>query len=86
MKNGAILNDNHIKIFGLFVKTSLSPLPCKILLTYGRGKSKLMSFPMQRKLTHSPIAFAEFCTKIVCTGRQSYNIVELIQKLKKKSG
>jgi len=39
---------------------------------------------MQRKLMHSPIAFAEFCTEIVCTVQQSYNITELKWKLKKK--
>jgi hypothetical protein len=36
------------------------------------------------KLAHSPIAFAEFRIKIVCTGWQFYNIAELIRKLEKK--
>jgi len=65
---------------GLFV----SPLPYKIILTYGRGNSKLMSFPMHRKLMHSPIAFAELCIKIICANWQFYFNAELIWKLKKK--
>jgi hypothetical protein len=31
---------------------------------------------MQWKLTHNPIAFAEFPIKIVCASWQSYNITE----------
>ena len=67
---------------GLFV----SPLPYKIILTYGRGNSKFMSFPMRRKLMRSPIAFAKFRIKIICADRQFYFNAELIRKLKKKSG
>jgi hypothetical protein len=48
--------------------------------------SNQVSFPMQTKLMHSPIDFAEFCKKIGCAGWRSFNIVELIRRnqLKKK--
>jgi hypothetical protein len=38
---------------------------------------------MHRKLTHSPIAFAKFCIKIICADRKFYFNAELVQKLKK---
>jgi hypothetical protein len=65
---------------GFFV----TPLPYKIILTYVKGNSKLMSFPMCRKLMHSLIAFAESRIKIICTNWQCYFNAELIWKLEKK--
>jgi hypothetical protein len=38
---------------------------------------------MRWKLVHSPIAFAEFCIKIICAGRQFYFNAELAWKLEK---
>jgi hypothetical protein len=39
---------------------------------------------MRWKLTHSPIAFAESCIKIVCASQQFYFDAELIWRLEKK--
>ncbi len=76
---------NHIFLFLDFLwDRSHYPLPYKNLLTYGRGNSNQVSFPMRTKLMHSPIDFAEFCKKIGCAGRRSFNIAELTRKLKKK--
>ena len=74
---------NHI--FGISVRM-VSPSPIQKLLTYGRGNSNQVSFPMRTKLMHSPIDFAEFRKKIGCAGRRSFNIAELTRKLKKKFG